>query len=119
MTYTFIGYPKCSTVKKAQDWLDSKGIKYEYRHIVENNPTVAELTQWIKESGKPVKSFFNTSGLKYKELNLKDKLPALSEAEQIKILATHGMLVKRPLLIGQGTMLVGFKEPEWERVLGK
>lgn len=119
MTYTLIGYPKCSTVKKAQDWLDSKGIQYAYRHIVENNPTAAELTDWIKKSGKPVKSFFNTSGLKYKELNLKEKLPTLSDAEQIKILASHGMLVKRPIIMGNGVILVGFKQPEWERVFGK
>ncbi|MCD8198375.1 MAG: arsenate reductase family protein [Lachnospiraceae bacterium] len=109
----FICYPKCSTCKKAQKWLDERGIKYEERHIAEENPSYEELKDWHSKSGLPLKRFFNTSGLLYKEMQLKDKLAAMSEDEQLKLLATNGMLVKRPLLIDGGTVLVGFREAEW------
>ncbi len=113
----FIHYPKCSTCQKAKKWLEEQGVAFETRHIVEQNPTVDELTQWIAASGQPVKKFFNTSGLKYKELALKDKLPTMSEAEQIALLATDGMLVKRPLLIGNGVVLAGFQAEKWAEAL--
>ena len=109
----FIEYPKCSTCKKAKKYLEEHGIEFEDRHIVEENPTKEELTEWIRISGKPVKKFFNTSGMKYRELGLKDKLPAMSEEEQIELLASDGMLVKRPLLIDGEMVLTGFKEAEW------
>ena len=112
-----IWYPKCTTCQKAKKWLDEHGVQYTTRHIVEDNPTAKELAAWVKQSGLPVKRFFNTSGLKYKELGLKDKLSAMSEQEQIQLLATDGMLVKRPLLVDENTVLVGFKEPEWLAVL--
>ena len=110
----FLEYPKCSTCKKAKNFLDSKGADYEDRHIVENNPTAEELKQWHEMSGLDIKKFFNTSGMKYKELKLKDRLPQLSEEEQYELLATDGMLVKRPLLIGEDFAIPGFKEKEWE-----
>lgn len=113
MKYLVLEYPKCSTCKKALHYLDEHHINYEKRHIVENHPTEEELKQWIKESGREVKSFFNTSGNLYKELHLKDKLPTMTVEEQIKLLASNGMLVKRPLLIGD-RILSGFKEKEWE-----
>ena len=113
----FIEYPKCSTCKNAKKWLESHGAKFEDRHIVEQPPTVAELTEWIPRSGLPLKRFFNTSGLKYKELGLKDKLAAMSEEEQIAILASDGMLIKRPLLVLENTVIPGFKEKEWEQVI--
>lgn len=113
-TNLFIEYPKCSTCQKAKKWLDENGIKYEDRHIVEQNPTAEELTKWIKQSGFEIKKFFNTSGLKYKELNLKEKLPNMSDNEKIKLLASDGMLVKRPILISDKVVLLGFKEKEWE-----
>lgn len=109
----FIEYPKCSTCKKAKKYLEEHGIEFEDRHIVEENPTKEELTEWIRISGKPVKKFFNTSGMKYRELGLKDKLPQMSEEEQIELLASGGMLVKRPLLIDGEMVLTGFKEAEW------
>ena len=109
----FIEYPKCSTSKKAKKYLEEHGIEFEDRHIVEENPTKEELTEWIRISGKPVKKFFNTSGMKYRELGLKDKLPQMSEEEQIALLASDGMLVKRPLLIDGEMVLTGFKEAEW------
>ena len=115
--YLFIHYPKCSTCQKAKKWLEVQGVEFEARHIVEANPTAEELTKWITASGQSVKKFFNTSGLKYKELGLKDKLPAMSEEEQIALLATDGMLVKRPLLIGEGFVLAGFKEDKWAEIL--
>lgn len=115
--YLFIHYPKCSTCQKAKKWLEAQGVAFEARHIVEENPTAEELSKWIAASGQPVKKFFNTSGMKYKELGLKDKLPAMSEAEQIALLATDGMLVKRPLLIGDSVVLAGFKEDKWAEVL--
>ena len=117
--YLFVHYPKCSTCQKAKQWLDEQGVAYEARHIVEQNPTAEELAQWIGDSDQPVKKFFNTSGLKYKELGLKDKLPAMSEAEQVALLATDGMLVKRPLLIGDGVVLAGFKADKWAEALQK
>lgn len=113
----FICYPKCSTCQKAQKWLDARGVAYELRNIKEQNPTADELRAWYKMSGLPLKKFFNTSGLIYKDLGLKDKLPALSEEEQLALLATDGMLVKRPLLIGDGFALAGFREADWERAL--
>ena len=109
----FIEYPKCSTCKKAKKYLEEHGIEFEDRHIVEENPTKEELAEWIRISGKPVKKFFNTSGMKYRELGLKDKLPHMSEEEQIELLASDGMLVKRPLLIDGEMVLTGFKEAEW------
>ena len=109
----FIEYPKCSTCKKAKKYLEEHGIEFEDRHIVEENPTKEELAEWIRISGKPVKKFFNTSGMKYRELGLKDKLPQRSEEKQIELLASDGMLVKRPLLIDGEMVLTGFKEAEW------
>ena len=109
----FICYPKCTTCQKAKKWLDDNKIEYELRDIKEDNPTLEELNAWYKLSGLPLKKFFNTSGLLYKSMELKDKLPAMTEEEQLKLLATDGMLVKRPLVIGEGFVLVGFKESEW------
>ena len=113
----FIEYPKCSTCQKAKAWLDSHGLKYEDRHIVENNPTYEELKEWYKKSGMPLKKFFNTSGLLYKEMQLRDKLPTVSEDEQLKLLATNGMLVKRPVIVTDKVILTGFREAEWEKEL--
>ncbi len=113
----FIEYPPCSTCQKAKKWLDSKGIPYTARHIKEQNPTYEELKQWYEASGLPLKKFFNTSGLLYKSLGLKDKLPAMSEDEQLRLLATDGMLVKRPLVIADSAILTGFREKEWEEKL--
>ena len=110
----FICYPKCTTCQKVKKWLDDNKIKYELRNIKEDNPSFEELTTWYKMSGIPLKKFFNTSGLLYKSMELKDKLPGMSEEEQLKLLATDGMLVKRPLVIGEEFVLVGFKESEWE-----
>lgn len=109
----FICYPKCTTCQKAKKWLDDNKIEYELRDIKEENPSLEELTSWYKMSGLPLKKFFNTSGLLYKSMALKDKLPTMSEEEQLHLLATDGMLVKRPLVIGEGFVLVGFKESEW------
>ena len=113
----FIHYPKCSTCQKAKKWLEDNQVDFVGRHIVEENPQAEELTQWIARSGLPVKKFFNTSGLRYKELALKDRLPQMSEAEQIALLATDGMLVKRPLVIADDAVLVGFKEDAWREAL--
>ena len=110
----FICYPKCTTCQKVKKWLDDNKIKYELRNIKEDNPSFEELTTWYKMSGIPLKKFFNTSGLLYKSMELKDKLPAMSEDEQLKLLATDGMLVKRPLVIGKDFVLIGFKESEWK-----
>lgn len=110
----FVEYPKCSTCQKAKKWLDTNKKEYSDRHIKEENPTVEELKDWHKKSGLPLKKFFNTSGKLYKELGLKDKLPAMSEEEQYALLATDGMMVKRPILITEDCVLVGFKEKEWE-----
>ena len=110
----FVYYPKCSTCLKAKKWLDDNGIKYEERHIVENNPKYDELKVWYQRSGLPLKKFFNTSGLVYKNENIKEKLLTMSEEEQLRLLASDGMLVKRPLLISDEFVLVGFKEDEWK-----
>lgn len=110
----YICYPKCTTCKKAQKWLDENNIEYTLRDIKEDNPTYEELVQWYKSSGLPLKKFFNTSGLLYKSMNLKEKLPQMSEEEQLKLLATDGMLVKRPIGINGDIVRVGFKEAEWE-----
>lgn len=112
----FICYPKCTTCQKAKKWLDDKGIEYELRDIKLENPTMEELNQWYRESGLPLKKFFNTSGLLYKSLDLKNKLPTMTEEEMLTLLATDGMLVKRPLLIGDTFVLTGFKEEEWTAV---
>lgn len=113
----FLCYPKCSTCQKAKAWLDERGISYELRDIKTDNPTAEELTLWYRKSGLPLKKFFNTSGLQYKALGLKDKLPGMSEAEQLVLLATDGMLVKRPLLVGDSFVLTGFRAAEWEAAL--
>lgn len=113
----FIEYPPCSTCQKAKKWLDAHGIAYTSRHIKEQNPTYEELKQWYEASGLPLKKFFNTSGLLYKSLGLKDKLPAITEDEQLRLLATDGMLVKRPLVITETAILTGFREKEWEEKL--
>ena len=114
----FLHYPPCSTCKKAQHWLDAHGISYTARHIKEQNPSYEELKGWYETSGLPLKKFFNTSGLVYKALELKDKLPTMTEEEQLRLLASDGMLVKRPLVILEnGTVLTGFKEAEWEKNL--
>ena len=110
----FVYYPKCSTCLKAKKWLDDNGIKYEERHIVEDNPKYEELKIWYKRSGLPLKKFFNTSGLVYKNEKIKEKLLTMNEDEQLHLLATNGMLVKRPLLIDDENILVGFKEDEWK-----
>ena len=116
----FICYPKCTTCKKAQKWLDDKEISYDLRDIKENNPSYDELKKWYSASGLPLKRFFNTSGLLYKSMSLKEKLPEMSEEEQLQLLATDGMLVKRPLLITEnGKILTGFKEKEWEELLSR
>ena len=111
-------YPKCSTCQKAKAWLEEQGLSCEFRDIKEDNPTAEELRRWWTASGMPLKRFFNTSGLQYKALGLKDKLPAMSEEEQLALLATDGMLVKRPLLVGQDFVLTGFRPKEWEERLG-
>lgn len=108
-----ICYPKCTTCQKAKKWLESQGIAYTERNIAEENPTYAELKEWYKKSGLPLKRFFNRSGLLYKSMQLKDKLPEMSEEEQLKLLATDGMLVKRPLVVDGDNVLTGFKEAEW------
>ena len=113
----FVCYPKCTTCQKAQKWLDETGAAYTVRNIKEDNPTRAELEQWLQRSGLPLKRFFNTSGLQYKALGLKDKLPEMSQEEQLDLLATDGMLVKRPILVGDDVVLVGFRQAEWEAAL--
>lgn len=113
----FICYPKCSTCQKAKKWLDEHNITYKERHIAEENPSYDELKDWHEKSGLPLKRFFNTSGLVYRDLQLKDKLPSMSEEEQLELLAGNGMLVKRPLAVDGETVLVGFKEAEWTEKL--
>ncbi|HJC92590.1 MAG TPA: arsenate reductase family protein [Candidatus Mediterraneibacter excrementigallinarum] len=110
----FVCYPKCSTCKKAEKWLEAKGIDFEKRDIKTENPSAGELKEWYQKSGLPLKRFFNTSGNLYKEMKLKDRLPEMSEEEQIELLSTDGMLVKRPILVDGDAVLVGFKEKEWE-----
>ncbi len=113
----FIEYPKCSTCKKAKKWLDDHGVEYADRHIVEENPSYEELKNWYQKSGLPLRKFFNTSGLLYKETNLKDKLPSMSEEEMLQLLSTNGMLVKRPLVVADDVILTGFKEADWGALL--
>lgn len=115
----FICYPKCTTCQKAQKWLDEHGISYEIRDIKTENPTKVELETWYHTGTLPLKRFWNTSGLQYRALELKDRLPGMTEEEQLELLATDGMLVKRPLLVGEGIVLTGFKQAEWERALLK
>ena len=112
----FIQYPPCSTCQKAKKWLDAHGLEYTDRNIKENNPSYEELKHWHTVSGLPLKKFFNTSGLIYKSMGLKDRLPAMSEEEQLRLLASNGMLVKRPLLIHENGVLVGFREAEWKKL---
>ncbi len=114
----FVHYPKCSTCKKAMNWLDEHNVEFDQRHIVEDNPTIDELRLWHKMSDLPLQRFFNTSGMLYRDMGLKDKLPNMSEDEMYKLLASNGMLVKRPLLVLDDTVLVGFKEKEWETMVG-
>ena len=113
----FIQYPPCTTCKKAKAWLDARGVSYENRHIKEQNPTCEELKAWYEKSGLPLKKFFNTSGLLYKSMNLKDRLPTMTGEEQLRLLASDGMLVKRPILVNGDKVLVGFREKEWEQLL--
>ena len=113
----FICYPKCTTCQKAEKWLCDKGIDYEKRDIKLDNPTASELTEWYTKSGLPIKKFFNTSGLLYKSMELKTKLPGMTEEEMISLLASDGMLVKRPLLVGEDFVLTGFREKEWAEKL--
>ena len=113
----FLEYPKCSTCRKAKKWLDENGVEYTDRHIVDQNPSVDELKMWHEKSGLPLKKFVNTSGMRYRELNLKDRLPQMSEEEQYELLSSDGMLVKRPLVVGEEFVLTGFKESEWEEKL--
>lgn len=113
----FLEYPTCTTCKKAKKWLDDNGISYEDRHIKENNPTYEELKSWYEKSGLPLKKFFNTSGIQYRALELKDKLPSMTEEEQLQLLAMDGMLVKRPLVVADGVVLTGFKAEDWEKAL--
>ena len=113
----FICYPRCSTCQKAKKWLEEKGLDVEERHIKDDRPTREELRAWHRQSGLPLKKFFNTSGLLYKELQLKDRLPAMGEEEQLALLASDGMLVKRPLLIGDTFVLAGFRPADWEAAL--
>lgn len=115
----FLKYPKCTTCKKAKKWLEDNNVCFEDRHIVESNPSADELRLWHSKSGLPLKKFFNTSGLKYKSLGLKDKLPAMSEDEMFAILSEDGMLVKRPIVVGDDFVLVGFKEAQWRAALLK
>ena len=116
MKYLLLEYPKCSTCKKAKVWLDENNMEYDTRHIVEQNPTSEELGKWIARSGLPLKRFFNTSGMVYREMKLKDRLASMTEEEQIELLSTNGMLVKRPMIIGENKVLVGFKPVEWEEL---
>lgn len=117
MQYLFLNYPKCSTCGKAKKWLDTNNISYISRDIKENNPTKSELQDFYNKSGLPLKKFFNTSGLVYKELSLKDKLPSMTDEEMLTLLASNGMLVRRPLLIGDNNVLIGFKESDWSMIL--
>lgn len=113
----FVCYPKCTTCQKARKWLDENGMEYTFRDIKTENPSAAEIEEWHKKSGLPLKRFFNTSGQKYKELGMKDKIPQMTDAEQYEVLSTDGMLVKRPLIVADHAVLTGFKQPEWEEVL--
>ena len=117
MKKIFVEYPKCTTCQKAKKWLEEKGVEFVDRHIVNETPTLEELKAWVGNSGLELKKWFNTSGLKYKELNLKDKLPSMSDDEKIELLASDGMLIKRPILVTDKGICVGFREKEWEEVL--
>lgn len=117
MRILFLEYPKCSTCKRAKAWLTENGVAFDDRHIVEDNPTAEELKAWWEKSGLPLKKFFNTSGMLYKSMQLKDKLPTMSDDEQLKLLATDGMLVKRPLIVSDDFVLTGFREKEWTEKL--
>lgn len=119
MSILFVEYPKCSTCQKAKKWLDANGVSYEERHIKEQNPNVQELKEWHEKSGIDIKKFFNTSGMVYKQLQLKDKLPEMTLDEKYRVLATDGMLIKRPLLVTEKTVLTGFKEAEWQNALSQ
>ena len=119
MSVLFVQYPKCSTCQKAKKWLDERGVEYIDRHIKEDKPTREEIQAWHEKSGLDIKRFFNTSGLLYKSMALKDKLPAMSDEEKLQLLATDGLLVKRPIAIGDDFVLVGFKEKEWDAVFKK
>ena len=114
LTMLFVYYPKCSTCKKAKKWLEENNLEFQEKDIVEDNPTVEELKEWYEKSDLPLKRFFNTSGMKYRELKLKDKLPDMSEDEQLELLSTDGMLVKRPVIVSDGVVLTGFRQKEWE-----
>ena len=116
---TFVCYPKCTTCQKARKWLDEQGVSYVLRDIKTENPSYEELDEWYRRSGLPLKRFFNTSGLVYKSLGLKEKLPGMTEEEQLRLLSTDGMLVKRPLLVGDSTVLVGFQQDKWTQALQK
>ena len=118
MSLLFLEYPPCSTCKKAKSWLDAHGVQYTSRHIKDQKPSKEELKSWYQKSGLPLKRFFNTSGLLYKSMALKDKLPSMTEEEQLELLSTDGMLVKRPILVSEDFVLVGFKESEWSETLG-
>lgn len=113
----FVEYPKCTTCQKAKKWLEERNVSFTDRHIKEENPTAEELKAWYEKSGLPLKKFFNTSGMLYKEMGLKDRLPGMTEEEQIELLATDGMLIKRPVLVGDDFVLTGFRKKEWEKVL--
>ena len=115
----FLEYPSCTTCKKAKAWLQSKGLEFTARHIKEENPTAEELSGWQEKSGLELKKFFNTSGMIYRDLGLKDKLPGMSREEQLRLLASDGMLVKRPIVVTEDAVLVGFKEKDWEKLLQK
>lgn len=117
MAYLFVHYPRCSTCRKARKWLDENGVDYTERDIVKQNPQADELREWVKQSGFKTRRFFNTSGIKYRELHLKDKLGDMSDDEMLALLATDGMLVKRPILVGNGQVQVGFIQKEWEKLL--
>lgn len=117
MKNIFIHYPKCSTCQKAKKWLEQNSIEFTARNIITEIPTVEELTEWIQKSGQDIKKWFNTSGLKYKELNLKEKLPNMTEKEKISLLASDGMLIKRPLLISNKGIFIGFKEENWKDII--
>ena len=119
MSVLFVEYPKCSTCQNAKKWLEERGVEFEDRHILEQNPTKEELKLWWEKSGLPLKRFFNTSGQKYRELQLKDRILTMSQEEQLELLSTDGMLVKRPVLVGEDFVTTGFREKEWETLLGK
>lgn len=119
MQYLFVEYPKCSTCQKAKKWLESHDVDFQSRHIVEKTPTVEELENWLEKSGLELKKFFNTSGLVYKNMNLKEKLNTMTDAEKLQLLASNGMLIKRPILVGQDFVLVGFREEQWSQKICK